>query len=247
MPREINSNTLVALPNVTAAELYTLALSLETAAIDEKTKKPRKLTDPIQAALDDVKEQRIKLGEVLGTVPNEAKVRTVDILEDRAVGAFRDLLAAWARLAEVLELGEVAARLLQRLFPDGIDFILLTPAAEFAEVDHRLETIKREKLDADIESLGAAPMLAYLREVHEEYGKVTGARAPLPERESPQVLALKRELADVVRQYVVAVSGSIIRKQPATRTLADLLLQPLLQWESPSPARKKGGDASTNG
>ncbi len=89
-----------------------------------------------------------------------------------------------------------------------------------------------------MKKLGALPALACLREVHVAYGKAIGATKAAAPIESPQLRDKREELADAVRTYVVRVVGMRNKKKPETIALADRLLQPLIQWQSPEPAAK---------
>ncbi len=214
-----------------------LASSLEAATLDDK-RKPRKLPENVKAALEDLAEDRKVLHDALGAPPAPAPVvREADVLEDNAVGALSDLLKAWARLAGNIPLGDVAAQLHTRLFKDGLGFLNLTPREEWGMVDGKLQIIAREKLAPHFEQLGATPMLAYLREVHDDYGKVTGATQATTTPDSPEVRAKFDALLGSIRHYAGAVVGSIIRRKPETRELAETLLRPLSEWKSP---RTKG-------
>jgi hypothetical protein len=80
-------------------------------------------------------------------------------------------------------------------------------------------------------------MLAYLQKVHAHYGQVVGATQPKVV-ESPQVREKLDALLASMRQYVTSVAGSVRKKMPATKTLADALLKPLTEWTSAPPKPK---------
>lgn len=247
MARPVDPEDLIPLPRLDANAACVLASSLEAAALDEKGK-PRKLPESAKVALQDLTEDRKALQDALGTPPARAPVvREADLLEDNAVGAFVDLLKAWARLAGKIPQGDVAAQLQQRLFKDGLGFLNLTAREEWGMVEGKLQIIAREKLAPQVEQLGAAPMLAYLRDVHKEYGKVTGATQATPAPESPEVRAKYDALLGSIRHYAGAVVGSIIRRRPETRERAEALLRPLSEWKTPRPKGKGKGEGPGQG
>ena len=235
------------MPRLDANAACVLASSLEAATLDEKGK-PRKLPESVKAAFEDLTEDRNALRDALGAPPPPAPVlRDADLLEDNAVGAFADLLKAWARLAGRVPQGDIAAQLHERLFKDGLGFLNLTAREEWGIVEGKLQTIAREKLDPQVDKLGAAPMLAYLREVHDAYGRATGATQAPSAVESPEIRAKYDALLGSIRHYAGAVVGSIIRRRPETRELAEVLLRPLSEWKSPRGKGKGKGEPTGGG
>lgn len=237
MPRTL-SNSIVELPTLTAREAHTLATSLEAAARDEKGHF-LKVPETVKETLDDLIGTKTALVGVLGTGPaDEARVRPVDIRIDRIVSAWAGIVENWAKLAGEIPEGDTAEALLARLFADGLKFITIAPREEWSEIEQRLESIKREGLQSDLDSLGLKPLLAHLRKVHVLYGEVTGATAPVAEVESPQVRKHKKAVEEAIREYVLAVLGQRRKSKPETVTLAETLLRPLVTWESKRPAKK---------
>jgi len=234
---------LTSLPRVDAYGAQALAQAFETAALDPQGT-PLKVSESVDAALKDVHDDREALQEALQKAPVPPTVRAVDRLEDTAVRALDGLLEAWALLAGLIPEGDTAAALHNRLFAEGLGFINAAPKIEWAVVENKLATITGEALAPKLAALGALPMLAYLQQVHAEYGKVTGATQPIVVAESPQVGARREALLESMRIYVAAVIGSIQRRRPETRTQADTLLRPLLEWKSP---RTEGGSGGKDG
>lgn len=240
-PRPLDPNDVITLPRLDALEAITLAQALDAAARDG-TGALITLPENVAEAFQDIGTDRAALQDAVGAAAPPAEVRKVDRREDRAVRAFYKLLAAWAELAGEIPEGKTGESLLGRLFEgNGLSFLTLPPRSEWAAVETKLKTIDDEGLEPQLGQLGAAPMLALLRQVHVLYGQVTGAtRAAAPP--SPQVRARLDALLDSIRHYVAAVVGSVRRREPATKELADKLLQPLADWESKN--RSSGGGGS---
>jgi hypothetical protein len=236
MPRAHSPSALVSLPTLDAPSALALASSLEAAAKGDK-KHPPKLTEPVAESLDDLTAARAALQTALAGAPAVERLtpKEADRDEDTAVGAPYAILTAWARLAGVLPEGDTAQRLLARLFPEGIELVNFKVEREWAAVDTILKTIHAEALDASLASLGLAPAIDHLKKVHARYGEAIGVTKPLPAAERPEVRESLDALAAAIRQYVVAVSGSVIRSKPATQALADALLRPLAEWRSDPP------------
>jgi hypothetical protein len=254
MARTFDPIDLIALPRLDANLACVLAQSLQAATRDENNK-ARKLPEAAKAALEDVEADRAALQEVLGGTPGtDSEVREVDRLEDAAIGAIHDLCEAWTRLAGQIPEGDVGQDLGRRLFGNqGLSFVNLQPRSEWGVVETKLQLIEREGLEAQIAELGGAAMLAHLRKVHIRYGEVTGATKPIVSPESPQVREKLDALLESLRHYVAAIAGSVQRRKPETKELADALLAPLSKWEAPKPKRRtpekvdKGGSSAGGG
>lgn len=241
-PRSFAAIDLVGLPNLDSHSLVALARELDAAAPEKDEKKPFRasLPEPVQSALRDVAEARDALQTELDKEPPPAPgAREADRLEDNTVLALVGLLGAWARLAGQIPQGDTAASLHSRLFGDGsTGFINFPVKKEWAVVEGKIRVIAEENLDEDLKSLGALPMWAELRRVHEAYGKAIGITKAAPVVEPPQLREKREALADEVRTYVVRVVGLRDKKNPETLALADRLLKPLIEWKSPEPTAK---------
>lgn len=243
MARELSPSTTVTLPKLTAREAHTLSHSLiAVATAKDAHKKPvYKLTEPVQAALDEMAENMKALVALAHLPEDEPEVQKVDRRIDRVLSAMHQIAGGWEKLEEELAEGRTAAELKEQLFATGLDFTQIHPREEWAAIEQRLKAIDRDKLEPKLDSIGLLPVLALLRKVQVEYGRVTGASGETSEKESPQVNAHRLALIEAIREYVVAVLGSVIRKKPETQTLADTLLQPLTQWTSrPQQKRAEG-------
>lgn len=234
---------LVGLPKLDAPSLVALSQALDAAAPEKgEDKKPFRSTlpEPVQDALGDIAETRATLQtEMERELPPPPGARDADRLEDNTVLAVIEILGGWARLAGQIPQGDVAARLFRRLFGEGSTAFINYPVKkEWAVVDGKLKLIADEKLEDDLKKLGALPALACLHEVHKAYGEAIGATKAPPPVESPQLRDKREELADAVRTYVVRVVGLRDKKKPETIALADRLLQPLIEWQSPEPTAK---------
>jgi hypothetical protein len=241
MTRALESTSVIALPRLDANQATVLAQQFEAAALDENGQ-PRVLPEAVQEALGDVKADRGALQDVLGSEPLPSDVRAIDKLEDNAIAALILILAGWSRVRGQLGLGSVAAEVGAHLgVEDGLAFINVRPRDEYGIVDTKLKTITREKLEDKLADLGLAPLLAHLNEVHTQYGKALGMAHSVPAEERAAVRTRLDTLTDSLRHYVAAVLGSVQRKKPATKELADALLRPLATWQD-DPAKKATKD-----
>ncbi|MDI3282066.1 hypothetical protein [Polyangium sp. 15x6] len=245
MTRVLEPTSVVTLPRLDANQAMVLAQQLTAATLDEKGD-PRSLPEAVEEALDDVKVDRAALQDVLGP-QTQGDVRAIDKLEDNAIAALILILAGWSRVRGQLDLGDVAVEVGTRIgVEDGLAFVNMRPRDEYGIVDTKLKTISRENLEMKLEKLGLGPLLAHLREVHEQYGKALGMVHAVPVEEPAAVRARLDALTDSLRHYVTAVLGSVQRKKPATKELADALLRPLATWQQ-DPVRKAPKEDATEG
>jgi hypothetical protein len=242
MPRSYAASDIVDLPRLDAASALTLASSLEAAAVAQVAAGAT-LPDAVADARSDMADDYSALKAVFGDVPSESEIREADQDEDAAAGAMYEVLSGWARLAGRIPEGDTAKALVDRLFSDGVAFINFKARKEWAVVETKLGAIEHEGLDTKLATLGASPILAYLQKVHARYGEVVGATQPKVV-ESPQVREKLDALLDSMRQYVTSVTGSVRKKVPETKKLADALLQPLADWKSAPPKPKAKAPAA---
>jgi len=113
-------------------------------------------------------------------------------------------------------------------------------------------SIAQEHLDTDIVALGGEPILKHLHQVHKRYGVVTGATKPAEDANVPGIGDSLGALLESIRCDVVALSGSVQRRKPKTRDLADELLKPLATWtaaaaKDQAPEPPPAGDEAPGG
>lgn len=105
--------------------------------------------------------------------------RPADMAVDNAWAALEGRLASFARLPlEQYPKAKRAAELLDLLFHDGLTFLQLAYAEEWAESEQRLKMIDAQKLEADIDALAGPEFLAEVRRTHALYGKALGITGP---------------------------------------------------------------------
>jgi hypothetical protein len=248
MSRTYTPVDLVQLPRVDAHGAVALATAIEAAASPYKD-----LSAMITETLSQIGSDKQFLLQALAKTPQGAiTVKEADRRIDRVAGAFHDISAAWSTLAEFLPQGEAGQTLMVRLFADGRRFVNLKVQEEWAAIETKLTTIDREGLDAQIQAIGAAPIVTLLRQFHTVYGAVIGTTQPL--EEAPEIRDTKDALLDSIRTYVIQVTGTVKRGKPETAALADVLLKPVREWvstrsskESPEPAAPPQGAGSSSG
>jgi hypothetical protein len=141
-----------------------------------------------------------------------------------------------------------AAELHARLFPDGLTFLALSYAREWAESNKRLQMVEDDKLGKSIDALAGKDFLAALEGAHAAYGVALGVThaAPPPAdvaRVQEPLQNLKAAVSDYALQVVAAAKSdpSFAEKAPATlapidRARADNACQAGSAAPPPEPA-----------
>jgi hypothetical protein len=238
MARSFQPIDLVQLPTLNARGAIALATSLVTAG------KASRLPKPAETALAAVETKlevlRADIGPRERPDPDESpEARKADLGEDRAFGALRAWLAAFARLPPSFESGQKARALIDLLFAEGLKFTHWAYKMEWAECDAILAQIASEKHDTTIVALGGADFLGNARAAHEAYGKALGVTSEMaPAAPVPSVREHLGELVDAIRLYVVRVSGLEEPGDAASAEQVKRLLRPISEWpdrERPAP------------
>lgn len=240
MKRSFLANAIISLPRLNAFQAVALGQAL-IAATKDKDGNALPLPSIVQSALSDLTEDLGLLIKALGNLAEDSpEAQEVDTLMDRLISAFIRALRAWAEVAADLPEGEAAERVLQRIEDeDGLAFVNIKKTEEWAVIETKLQTIAREKLEPDIGAAGLLPLYQAVLSAHARYGEVTGMTKPLAASESAGIREPFDQLRDSIRQYAMAVAGSIERKKPETQVLADQLLKPLAEWPKSKSASKK--------
>jgi len=157
--------------------------------------------------------------------------KLADQLLDAAWGGTLDLIHGTLRIPDEHGRHAHATALRNALYPAGLDFTQLKFIAQWAESDIRLKRVDEQNLSPHFQALGLGWALDAIRKHHVHYGKVTGATEQQAYTAAPpQVREPFDALVDALRDYVLKVSASVDRKQPATKDMADALLAPLAEF-----------------
>jgi hypothetical protein len=218
------------IPRVNATQAATLARLLVAAG---NANVGANLPASVLEALNDLEATYPRLQDALVAPRDEMPgVRQADVVEDNAWGTLRDWLASWSRLPVGHPSGDVARKVLEAVLDGGkLDFLSLRVEEERTISDAKLNLIAERGYDADIESLGGAAILDFLRSVNTAYGKAIDALgAADPSAAVRNIRAPFDDTRASLREYLVAVQGTVKRGKPETLELAAKLLRPLIDW-----------------
>jgi hypothetical protein len=237
MPRAFDSTDLVTLPRLDSTSAQTLGTQVITTA------KHKTLTPQISEALEDlIAAHRALLAAAARRLPtldgqDPARAKNADIALDATWSALFDNLTGWSKLPAHPSAG-IASKLLAQLFPEGLKFAQLAYRLEWAESNTRLMIIQERKLEPQLKTLGALPIVEHLRAAHKEYGEALGVTtAAKASAEAASVRDALDDFTDSLRQYIVRVAASVRRKDAKSAALAQTLLAPVQAWQAPAVAR----------
>ncbi|UJR79178.1 hypothetical protein [Sandaracinus amylolyticus] len=232
MARSLTATDVVQLPTLSAEDAYTLVSQLLHQASRA----------PAPASLEELV---IELASRHSTLQSQLVARRakpgvdtkIAVEADRAVdtawSALRDWLSGWVKLGAAVPRATEIAELDSFLFADGLSFLTYRFEAEWAESETRLTALRARRNEELVRALGGAPFLDVLFAAHARYGEalgVAGDTAPAPS--DAKIGESRDAMLDALREYVVAVLGTVRRSRPATSERADQLLRPLAEWEA---------------
>lgn len=241
MGRSFGIVDLVQLPPLDASSAQTLGTAVLAAAGQYK-----KLPAQVDEAVDGVSTTLDTLNSVVvrrlpaTPIVDGQRAKTADVAIDAGWSSVFSWATGWSKMPGLPE-AEVAAGLIETLFPKGLKFTQLPYKLEWAESNTRLLLIDERGLEADFEKLGGEKLLARLRALHAAYGDALGITDVLAEETN--VTTLRDALAafiDALRVYVVRAASLLSPKDEKSTTMARALLAPIEQWETPG---KAGGNA----
>ena len=236
---------LVATPVLDAASAVALLHRLLAVATAYKKLPPRieQARKRLAATLTRLQEA-LKTRLAAGTGSDSLRSRQADRAIDLAFSALYDFLTAYSKLPEGTPQRTSAQSLLSVLFGDGLKFTMLSFVKEWAEASARIQRIADDKLDAPIKALGGEVFLKNLAAAHKAYGEalgITSAKAATPSCQHRR-RAAKRSQRGPAQVPATSHRAHLTTPTPATSELAEALLAPIADWQS--PARKPSEEAS---
>jgi len=229
--RSFTALDIIRLPRLDAVDAHSLGQAIIAAAEGQPLSDGAKETfGEVSVALrhlGDVLKSRLPRAEGTGSATREADTKL-----DAAWSATYEFLDAWARLPDEPK-AAIAARIRERLFPDGLRFTKVQFTRQWTESDRRLSLLDEENLDKGFQELGGLAFVQAIREKHKVYGDVLGLTKAREEPVEEQTIREARDrLTDALRAYVLQVSAMERKSDPNSGKLVERLLEPLANWQS---------------
>lgn len=247
MPRDLDIQSMIDLPSLTAAAGLALATALLTRIEAELERaKKAKQKDLIPPSILEAREDLVAatdalskgIGKGLGPAIDRGSLRAADRRIKSAWSAVNPWLASRARLQSVSEEKKAAqARLSKELLPTGLGWMRgATYQETWGETSKRLQRIPGAELVALFKLLGGEDYLAELQASYKAFGDDLGVTsvptAPEPGDRPTTERALLDAVKEAIREYLARVATSVSKKHPETRELADRLSEPYRTWET---------------
>jgi hypothetical protein len=150
---------------------------------------------------------------------------------DGGWSAVHKWLLGWSLVGDKAGRHEVAQKLLDVLFPDGLKFTQVAFEKEWAEVKWRLARIASDELGTHFTELGGAAFLDRLIRDHKAYGEALGITG-VGEKAAEAVLVREPLLAarKALRSFVL-LSSAHAEDNADEQALVTRLLQPIAEWQ----------------
>jgi hypothetical protein len=218
------------------------AVGLSTALIAAA---PKTIAPAGKKALKHLRDVTIALQDKWRAAENTAKAedpRPADLANDTAWGALHGRLEAFASLDHArVPRAARAEELMTAIFPEGLTFLRLPYAEEWAESQKRLDRIERDGLEKDLEALAGKEFLAEVRAAHARYGKTIGTTAPLADAPPAAALAEPlRAVSTAVARYALQLSAMAADGDEAAVAEVVKALRPIDDHRDDAGRRGKG-------
>ena len=189
-------------PHCDAATGVALAVALLSAM-------PKNVPEDVRKCARKVRTCTLALQKAWAEEPARSPARRpADAACDNAWSCTHGRLSSYAYLpVDTWPKAERAAELVTLLFREGLTFLRLPFAAQWAEQERRLTIVDKLGLASELDDLCGPEFLAEIRRTHTLYGQVLGITAPT---ETPLVAKVGEPLRDLQR-----VIGQYMRKLAA--------------------------------
>ncbi|HRI63021.1 MAG TPA: hypothetical protein PK156_02255 [Polyangium sp.] len=190
---------------------------------------------------NSVKKAATKLGAVADAAQNalalrqkelvkvsDDDARVIDQAGDGSWGALRMRIEACSMLPASNPDSKRAAELLMTLFgQEGLSWLKLTYAEQWATADTILRRIDQDGLQKDIDHLAGPAFLAHVRQHHAVYGNMVQALMRRDESTTVNLNDHVRSMGRAIVDYATKVLATVDEDEPDTITSARDALRPL--------------------
>jgi hypothetical protein len=241
-PQPLDLSLYVTAPRLSVPAAVSLGIALLTAAPKPSPQTVRRAATRLRESVLALQHDwRRQLGAGLGSL---VAPRVADSRVDRAMRAMSMRLEALTLLSPSAGPDvEAAQSAYQRLFSEGLRFLTLPYAQQWAHCDRLLSTLDDdEQLAADVEHLVGETTLAEVRAAQAAYGDALGITTA---RETTDAVSLAEPL-DAVRNAIIGYALQVVAMQnddPSRIPAARKALAPIDELRASQAARGQRPDA----
>lgn len=186
-------------------------------------------TERVRAALAKLREAALHAQSVaverLRMSPENLK--PIDVRHDGGIVGLREVIEGKARLVGT-EIGERAARLLMRLFPNGTAFVMLSYIEQWSATETHLTRIDEDGLATEIDEIAGPEFLPFIRDAHGEMGEALGlSGGGLTAPDTTAVHEANVRLAKAIANYGLAMVGTVDIDDPESIAAFKRAMYPL--------------------
>jgi hypothetical protein len=139
-----------------------------------------------------------------------------------------------------------ASALSKRLFgAEGLGFLRNRYSAQVTATANILQIIEEDGLADEINDVVGDDLLEVLQDLQVRYQAMVNARAAREQGNSQDLKLLSGALRQAIGLYTMAVLGMIDREKPATLTLVEASLRPILNYRAESKSGRSVGDSAS--
>jgi len=191
---------------------------------------PRSAPDGVRKAATKLRMATVGLQDAWSWSERSAtpgEKRMADIAIDNAWSSLHSRLTAYATLPQTRwPRSPRAAEIVSVVFPDGLAFLSLPYADEWAEGERRLQRINEGGLAPDIDELAGVEFLAEVRQAQARYGEVLALAKPEAAKPGPDLTDPLRALGRAVGAYALQVIA-MADGTPASLRVIRQILKPI--------------------
>lgn len=186
--------------------------------------------------------------------------RVFDVHNTRATptiglrAAYAPLDAAWGALAGRLsaatklptpEASDRAKRIVERLFPDGLAFLLRDASTKYGETSRKLDIIEEDGLAPEIERIAGVGFLDAVKTAQVAFGEVLGVGSTPIVFERGALRAAVNDLALAIADYARTIAAMVDRDDAASIRTYQLAMMPFDRFRERRARRRRAPELSS--
>lgn len=232
----------VRIPRMDVSAAVAVSRQILTALPKTKPSVLKKSIQKFEKALSSLEE----LWQIRSLEQRSVDMRVIDRSADLAWGRLFRRLEEYATLpSDDFPLSTRAQELIEQLFPERLSFLRLDYASQWAEAERRLNTIRDEKLNSELDRLCGPEFLKDVERCHVVYGEMIGATKPKQEiKAEPNLMPALDDTLDALTKLCVQLTALYMSEEEETHDWILKALQPLDEYRAQTSRRRNKSKAA---